>query len=185
VNGAGAQKTNSIGFLGPDPSTVFDGPARPSRHGASSAPSRRADCRKRVLPGRFRPARPGPSQWFTVECQSRPRPSHPASCDRRGVLLGPTSEKGELGWPCRRGRTDPVDRLVRPCRRSPGSSSWPAGLQILRCRATCVGCHHTHRSAPARRASSSAAARTDSADTVSNTPRGSLARSFAAWLPLC
>jgi len=82
VNGAGAQKTNPIGFLGADPSTVFDGPARPSRHGASSAPSRRADCRKRVLPGRFRPARPGPSQWFTVECQSRPRPSHPASCDR-------------------------------------------------------------------------------------------------------
>ena len=39
-------------------------------------------------------------------------------------------------------------------------------------------------SAPARRVSSSAAARTDSADTVSNTPRGSLARSFAAWLPL-
>ena len=39
----------------------------------------------------------------------------------------------------------------------------------------------TNRSAPARRASSSAAARTDSADTVSNTPHSSLARSFAAW----
>ena len=52
-------------------------------------------------------------------------------------------------------------------------------------RATCVGCHRPPLGpGTPRRVSSSAAARTDSADTVSNTPRGSLARSFAAWLPL-
>jgi hypothetical protein len=49
-------------------------------------------------------------------------------------------------------------------------------------RTTCVGCHRPPLGAgTSRRVSSSAATRTDSADTVSNTPRSSLARSFAAW----
>jgi hypothetical protein len=49
-------------------------------------------------------------------------------------------------------------------------------------RATCVACHRPPLGAGTpRRVNSSAAARTDSADTLSNTPRSSLARSSAAW----
>jgi hypothetical protein len=49
-------------------------------------------------------------------------------------------------------------------------------------RATCVGCHRPPLGASKpRRVSSSAAARTDNADTLSNTQRSSLARSSAAW----
>jgi hypothetical protein len=191
VNGAGAQKTNPIGFLGPDPSTVIDGPARPSRHGASSAPSRRADCRKRVLPGRFRPARPGPSQWFTVECQSRPRPSHPASCDRptwgppgsyfgkrgAGVAL-PAGSNG----PGRPARALPAIARFEQLARRAADPQMLEHSNLRLTRATCVGCHRPPLGAGTpRRVSSSAAARTDSADTVSNALRSSLARSFAAW----
>ena len=150
MNGAGAQKTNPIGFL--SPATVFDGPARPSRHGASSAPSRRADCRKRVLPGRFRPARPGPSQWFTVECQSRPRPSHPASCDRptwgppgsyfgkRGAGVALPAGSNGPGRPAR-APLPAIARFEQLARRAADPQMLEhSNLRLTR--ATCVGCHH-------------------------------------------
>ena len=179
MNGAGAQKTNPVSLA---PTLQQSLMARLDRLGTARVrpPLGGPIAEKGSYPGgSARPAQdPASGSQSSANPDPGPPTPHPViDVGSSWVLL---RKKGSWGGPAggvERTRSTGSCALAgdRPVRAvgTPGCRSSDAAPPALG--AT------THRSAPARRASSSAAARTDSADTVSNTPRSSLARSFAAW----